>query len=299
MDAARRICARSARVKINPLALLLLALLPHALAALALAAVAPGRRCDATTPCEIAAGRYFVRPPAGWDGRTPVPVVVFFHGYRSSAAETMADAALGEALSKAGILLAAADGQGGSWTIAGKLSTGRDDIAYTRDLLADLRRRFPVDERRLVAAGFSAGGFMVWQLACAAGDLFAAYAPMSGAFLDPIPETCPTGPASLRHIHGMADATVPMAGRWIAGGRVRQSDVRQSVARLAAIDGCPATAPQTLRRGELTCDVWPAAGCASGREVQMCLHAGGHAFDPTWVVESVDWASRLPTVETR
>ncbi|MFT4095842.1 MAG: prolyl oligopeptidase family serine peptidase [Rhodoblastus sp.] len=286
-------------MKTHPLAFFPLSLLPLVLAALALAAGAPPPRCDATAPCEIASGRYFVRAPAGWDGRTTLPVVVFFHGYRSSAAETMADAALGEALSKAGILLAAADGKGGSWTIAGRLATGRDDIAYTRDVHADLRRRFPVDERRLVAAGFSAGGFMVWQLACAAGDLFAAYAPMSGAFLDPIPETCPTGPASLRHIHGTADATVPMAGRWIAGGRVRQSDVRQSVARLGAIDGCPATAPETIRRGELTCDVWPAASCASGREVELCLHAGGHAFNPDWVMESVDWTAHLPPAEKR
>lgn len=270
-----------------------------ALAVAAFAGVAPAAACDVTTPCEIASGRYFVRAPAGWDGRSALPVAVFFHGYRSSAADTMADAALGEALSKAGVLLVAPDGRGGSWTIPGRLSTGRDDIAYTRDLLADLRRRFPVDERRLVATGFSAGGFMDWLLACEAGGLFAAYAPMSGAFLDPVPAKCPTGPVSLRHIHGTADATVPMAGRWIAGGRVRQSDVRESLARLRAVDGCPATPQKTVREGDLTCDIWPAARCASGREIELCLHGGGHTFDPAWVVDSMDWAARLPPGGTR
>ena len=267
--------------------------------AASLACAAPARACDATTPCEIASGRCFVRPPAGWDGKSPLPAAVFFHGYRSSAADTMADEGLGAALSKAGVLLVAPDGLGGSWTIAGRLSTGRDDIAYVRDLLADLRRRFPLDERRLVATGFSAGGFMDWQLACAAGDLFAAFAPMSGAFLDPIPETCPTGPVSIRHIHGTADGTVPMAGRWIAQGRVRQSDVRASMDRLREIDNCPARPERTERQGELTCEIWPAGACASGREAQLCLHAGGHVFDPAWVVGSMDWAARLPSRKER
>ncbi|MCB1541757.1 MAG: prolyl oligopeptidase family serine peptidase [Rhodoblastus sp.] len=258
-----------------------------------LAAARAASVCDASTPCEVASGRYYVRPPAGWDGARALPVAVYFHGYRSSAADAMADAALGEALSKAGVLLVAPDGLDGRWTIAGKLSAGRDDIAFVRDVLADLRRRYPIDERRLVATGFSAGGFMVWQIACAAGDLFAAYAPISGAFLDPIPENCPTGPASLRHVHGTADVVVPMSGRWIAGGRVRQSDVDASVARLREIDGCAERPKREERRGELVCRVWPAGACASGREIELCLHGGGHSFEPDWIVDAVNWAGRL------
>lgn len=166
------------------------------LAAIVLLAAVPAIACDVATPCEIGSGRYYVRPPVGWDGKSPLPVAVYFHGYRGSGAETMAHEALGLALSKAGVLLVAADGLNGTWTIEGRLSSGRDDIAYVKDVLSDLRKRFPVDERRLVATGFSAGGFMVWQIACQAGGLFAAYAPLSGAFLDPVPERCPTGPVS-------------------------------------------------------------------------------------------------------
>ena len=261
-----------------------------------LAAFAAGsaRACDATTPCEVATGRYFVRPPADWDGLRALPVAVFFHGYRSSASDAMADQALGDSLSKAGVLLVAPDGRNGAWSMAGKLSTGRDEIAFVRDVLADLRRRYPVDDRRLVATGFSAGGFMVWRIACAAGDLFAAYAPISGAFLDPIPESCLTGPVSLRHVHGSADTVVPMSGRWIAGGRVRQSDVRESVARLREIDGCPDSPQREERRGELSCQVWPTGYCTTGRELELCLHSGGHGFDPAWIVDAMDWAGRLP-----
>ena len=264
------------------------------LAGLAALVAGGARACDATTPCEVATGRYFVRTPANWDGARALPVAVFFHGYRSSASDAMADRALGDALSKAGVLLVAPDGRNGGWSIAGKLSTRRDDIAFVRDVLADLRRRYPVDESRLVATGFSAGGFMVWQIACSTGDLFAAYAPISGAFLDPIPERCPTGPVSLRHVHGTADTVVPMSGRWIAGGRVRQSDVKESVRRLRDVDACPDPPQWEERRGELVCQVWPAGYCRSGRELELCLHPGGHGFDPAWIVDAMDWAGRLP-----
>jgi len=271
-----------------------LAVLRLILAAIIACAAVPAIACDATTPCEIGSGRYYVRPPAGWDGRSPLPAAGFFHGYRGSGAQTMAHEALGLALSKAGVLLVAADGQNGTWTIEGRLSSGRDDIAYVRDLLADLRKRFPVDERRLVATGFSAGGFMVWQIACQAGGLFAAYAPLSGAFLDPVPESCATGPVSLRHIHGKADVVVPMAGRWIAGGRVRQADVERSIDRMREIDGCQIAPSKTERQGDLTCRTWPATQCAGRRELQACLHEGAHDFDPAWIVEGMEWAGRLP-----
>lgn len=254
----------------------------------------PAAACDAVAPCRVAHGEYYVRPPAKWDGRSPLPAAIFFHGYRSSARQAMDDAALGAALSEAGVMLVAPDGLRGSWSAAPALSTGRDDIAFTREVLADLRARFPLDPARSVATGFSAGGFMVWRLACEAGGLFAAYAPIAGAFLDPVPARCPTGPVSLRHVHGLADSVVPMTGRPIAGGRVRQSDVENSMARLRAVDACPQTPTRVAIEGDLTCRIWTSGDCASGRELELCLHAGGHRYEAGWIVDAMGWAARLP-----
>ena len=253
----------------------------------------PARACGADTPCEVAHGRYFVRTPEGWDGKSQLPVAVFFHGYRGSATETMGNENLGKALSKAGVLLVAADGVEGSWSAAPAMSRGRDDVAYTREIVADVEKRFPVDRSLLIATGFSAGGFMVWRLACEAGDLFVAYAPVSGAFLDPIPEKCPGGPVSLRHIHGTSDATVPMAGRWIAGGRIKQSDVRQSIARMRDVDSCPAKPSRITRENNLECEIWSARDCGGGREIELCLHPDAHTFEGRWIAEAFDWARKL------
>jgi dienelactone hydrolase len=48
------------------------------------------------------------------------------------------------------------------------------------EALADVKRRYPVDERRLVDIGFSMGGAAAWQFAVHYTDLFAAAAPGAG-----------------------------------------------------------------------------------------------------------------------
>ncbi len=48
------------------------------------------------------------------------------------------------------------------------------------EVLADVRRRYPVDENRLVGIGFSMGGAAAWQFAVHYTDLFAAASPGAG-----------------------------------------------------------------------------------------------------------------------
>lgn len=79
---------------------------------------------------------------------------------------------------------------------------------------------------------------MVWYLACHRPARFAAFAPIAGAFWEPLPERC-TGPRpKLIHVHGTSDATVPLAGRTLRSG-YRQGDVFRSLAILAPL-GCTA-----------------------------------------------------------
>ena len=268
-------------------------------AALLLALCHSAASCDERTPCETAAGGYYVRPPEGWNGSSPLPAVVFFHGYQSSARDVMDDADLAREISGAGALLVAPDGLNKSWSIPGTLFHGRDELAFVRSVVKDVERRFPVDRSRLLASGFSAGGFIVWAIACNAGDLFAGYAPVAGAFLDPIPKDCSSGPVSVRHIHGTHDDVVPMQGRWIAGGKVKQSDVETSIARLRALDGCPDAPTSQAKQGDLSCRVWSATACASGKEIVLCLHDDGHKVEAGWIGDSLRWLTGLSATARR
>ncbi|MEJ1937214.1 PHB depolymerase family esterase, partial [Nostoc sp. NIES-2111] len=217
-----------------------------AFAALLLLCLAPAAQaCSDTTPCAVEGGEYLVRAPKGWDGQRPLPAVVFLHGYAASAEGIMQDEALGRLMSEAGVLLVAPQGlappDGGErgWSLPVFSGRERDDVAFLGRVVDDVGRRYPLDRARLLGAGFSLGGSMLWYVACRAPGTFAAYAPVAGAFWVPEPGTC-AGAVSLRHVHGTADTTVPMTGRTIhtRTGPITQGDVLKSAAVLRATDGC-------------------------------------------------------------
>ena len=266
------------------------------LAALALAAAlaaGPARACDASVRCPVDNGYYLVKTPPGWDGKSPLPVVVFFHGYGAEASEVVGDEPLAKAVNDLGAMLVAPGARNKNWSFPGKLMSERDDFKFVAAVLDDVEKRFPVDPQRIMATGFSVGGSMTWYLACHLGERFSAFAPIAGAFWEPLPVSCPSGPVALRHIHGTADRTVPMAGRALRGGLYKQGDVMESFSRLKKRDGCTDEPVAEEARDPMTCKTWSAKSCASGREVVLCLHPGEHEIEANWVADGFRWMDGL------
>ncbi len=263
------------------------------------AIAAPALACDQQTPCEISGGTYLVRPPSRWDGHSALPMIVFFHGAFSDAADTMGRDDLRKAAEDVGALLVAANGANRNWSFPGKSSTsGRDDFAYVKAMLDDVEARFPVDKRQVLASGFSVGGSMVWYLACFMADRFTAFAPVAGAYWEPLPVSCPSGAVSLRHIHGLADATVPMKGRSLRNGAFKQGDVMESFHRLLQRDGCPEAQDVRQTQGILECRTWAAKSCASRREAMLCLHPEDHYVAGQWVADGFRWMQSLRSTQS-
>jgi polyhydroxybutyrate depolymerase len=255
-----------------------------------LSSAAPAGACGYESPCEVDKGYYLYRQPAGWDGKAPLPVVVFYHGYGATAEEVMGDTGLVDAVAGVGALLVAPNGIGKAWSFgAGGMPKERDDVAFTKAVLDDLEQRFPVDKTRVMATGFSIGGSMTWWLACELPGRFTGFAPIAGAFWMPLPEECPAGPVSIRHIHGTNDKTVPMKGRSVAGGKFTQGDVMESWKRRKAWDGCPDKPDFEEAKAQLTCQTWSAQSCKSGHALTLCLHPGAHEIESSWVADGFRW----------
>ncbi|MEQ9334936.1 PHB depolymerase family esterase [Thalassobaculum sp.] len=235
-------------------------------------------------------GSYMARPPAGWDGRRPLPLLVFFHGYRQQGSAVMTIAQLTAAADRHGVLLVAPDGLGGSWAHQGSPSSRRDESAFIDALLADIERRWPVDRSRRWAAGFSQGGSMAWHAACFRGRSFTAFMPVAGAFWRPHPDQCPGGPVNLLHTHGTADTVVPMAGRPI-GATFHQGDVREGMALWRDQDACGGKPVRATSASDVDCEAW--TGCGSGRELGLCLHPGGHQIPQGWAAMAFAWAEAV------
>ena len=252
----------------------------------------PGDACPKEICCTVSSGSYrIVLPPQAAKER-PVGAIRYFHGYQGSAEEVIADPGLLAVALRLGVALIAPDGAGHTWSYPGSPARHRDEFAFVGQVLDDVAARFPVDLRRILASGFSQGGSMVWYLACRMPARFAAFAPIAGAFWEPLPERCDAPRPPLVHVHGTSDTTVPLAGRALRSG-ARQGDVFRSFAILAP-GGCTAGWTETVRAAPgsegLACHV--ASGCGGEARLELCLHAGGHRADPAWVERA--WRLTMP-----
>ncbi|MEL6233170.1 MAG: PHB depolymerase family esterase [Pseudomonadota bacterium] len=251
---------------------------------LALLRASPGLACGGESRCAVPEGYYLALPPPDWDGVSPLGLVVFFHGWNSSPEGMTRNRALTAAVHRRGAMLILPWAQTGYWRQIGpgRAEPGRDEAAYVRAVMQDVAARWPIDPARRLASGFSRGASLVWNLACYTGELFTAFAPIAGGFWRTTPDECPSGPATLRHIHGTADRVVAFDRQ----GVYNSAPIPDGFALLAGLAQCAGPgAPVT--QGKLTCRDWTA--CATGRALQLCLHDGGHSIPAEWVAEGYDW----------
>jgi polyhydroxybutyrate depolymerase len=182
------------------------------------------------------------------------------------------------------IAVVAANADGTDWQIPGVPSfpgaDGVDALAYFDALRGDLIERFAVDPERIVAAGFSAGGMMVWHLACHRGDAFAGFVPLSGTFWAPLPARCPTPAVDLVHYHGTLDTVVPLEGRPI--NQSRQGDVLDAIALFTDAGGYRSSANEAA--AGLECNL---ALNDAGNRLELCLFVGGHGFETAHLVRAM------------
>lgn len=241
--------------------------------------------CGAGGKCLVPEGYYLAAAPPGWDGETPLPVIVYFHGWNSSPEGTFRNRAMVNAAHRRGALFVSPYAQIGYWRQIGpgRNEGGRDELAFTRAVMADVKRRWPVDEKLVLASGFSRGASMVWNLACYGADLFTGFAPIAGGFWNDTPQNCPTGPVNLRHIHGLKDRVVA----YDEIGIYNSMPIPEGWTVLRRLNRCKAVAAPVVPHARYRCQTW--ADCGSGRALQLCLHDKGHSIPAEWVAQGMDW----------
>ncbi len=265
----------------------ILALLLMLLPGMALAC--PGR--DA--PCVISGGQYFALLPEG----EVKGAVLFLHGYRGNARGTMGNRNLVDGVLARGYAFLAVNGsdgdsvEGGSWNFAQieGMRRKRDDDVFLPAVAADAVERFGLPRGRMILAGFSEGGFMTTYLACRSPGLFSAFAPASGGFWRPAPQTC-AGPVRLFHTHGWKDTVVPLEGRWLRAGQIAQGDIFAGFETLREAMGCADFKPGRMwTDGAFMRRSWD---CGAG-SLQFALFDGPHQVPRGWADLVLDWYETL------
>ncbi|GIT89335.1 PHB depolymerase family esterase [Roseobacter sp. OBYS 0001] len=235
----------------------------------------PAAACGPDSDCMIGERHYRIALPQGYDASVPVPAIVFAHGYRGSARGVMRNRSLRGLASDLGAALIAVKSGDQDWVIPNAprhLDTdGAAEFAYFDAVLSDAATRFALDRDRIIATGFSAGGMMVWNLACARPEMFAGFVPIAGTYWLKPPETCAAPAASIVHIHGDQDKTVPLLGRPI--GPTKQGKVPAALNMYEAFG----------EFGNAEAAQYDGLSCKEQRNddgelLAFCLFKGGHSF---------------------
>lgn len=218
--------------------------------------------------------RLFV--PADLDRSTPAPVVVVMHGGFGSARQAELAYGFDDVAEANGFVVAYPDGVRRAWNAGDCCGEAArvdvDDVGFIRAMIDDIASIVPIDPRRRYAAGMSNGAMMAERLACDT-DLFAAYASVAGALMEPCPSP---HPISVLHIHGMADTHVPFDGSPGNGvGHVaRHTPVDETIAMWRRVDQCDP--PTTTADQQVTTST---AQCPAGRSVELItIAAAGHQW---------------------
>jgi len=252
-------------------------------------------QAHALSVTEVHGRPFHVRVPVGWDGVTPIPVVIVLHGIAVTASYQNQYFQLGEQADARRFLLVYPEGTRNwlgleSWNGANccELDTTRtvDDVGFIDDIITYMRGHFAVDSRRVFLIGHSNGAFLANRYACERSQV-AAIVTISGAhYLDAtvcgapfpgIPALPGLGKVSVLHVHGTLDEIVgfvipppplyPVAWQTIFSWRYR--------------NGCISAPTSTMA------DLMPPTGSETEKQHFECVGVGGAGLD-YWIINGGD-----------
>jgi polyhydroxybutyrate depolymerase len=230
--------------------------------------------CDGGDACFLDDRSYHLRLPDNWDGTTPLPVLLHFHGWGRSGAEVLRNGRIVTQGVAEDVLVLAPNGRNNSWSFR---QAGSVDVTFARAVIADAAQRYPIDQSKIFVSGYSWGANMAWRFACEDGDGMAALLAVAGSLSQN--ETCETAPNEVRQVYGLTDNVLdfPMGPG---------DDDTYPVALWRRILGCKADHVGASEgpwnaRSFLTFErtSWD---CPSGRVV-LDLHPGGHFIPHDWI----------------
>jgi polyhydroxybutyrate depolymerase len=197
-----------------------------------------------------------------------LPVVIALHGSSSSAGTLQAETGFDDTADRNEFIIVYPEGLRingeQSWN-SGECcepatSAAVDDVAFIRDLIAQLKATYPIDPTRVFVTGHSNGAIMAQKLACRLTDRITAVASVAGA-LDDASSCHPSRPISMLEVHGTADKNV-----FYEYGR-------ESAQAWRSFDNCVQELSTNVARG------LSVSACTNGTAVELLtIDGGSHAW---------------------
>ncbi len=233
--------------------------------------------CVGQTPCLLDGRSYHVKPPDDWDGVTPLPVMLHFHGWARQGTLIVKHGRISGATRKRGVLLLAPNGINKTWDF---WDEGSPDTDFAASVIEDAAKRYPIDRTQIFVSGYSYGSAMAWRYACENGSDVRALLAVSGTLNQN--EDCATAPKEVRHVHGLRDNVLdyPFGP---------DGDELYPVALWRDRLGCDAPTGtdtySTTSKDTFARTIW--ADCTGGKVV-FDQHPRGHFIPRGWFAQQLD-----------
>ena len=290
-------CWRALLPRATSLSIAGLALAALSLPGCASSTVRPGSEGVTTRQTMTVAGiprTYLLHIPAHYDTIRRAPLVIVLHGHGESADNFEKYTGMSDKADLEGFIAVypQALGDPSDWHTAIDGPSKRDDIAFVRNIINLLERKYRIDTRRIYAAGHSNGGIMTYRLASTLSDKIAAIGVTAGSIgmIDDHGDTVryapPAHPVSVIHFHGLEDADVPYHGGAESDGPDNIVSVRNTVSFWLTADHCPTTAASRTVSADRNVIVDSYTPCAKGTAVTLyTIIDGTHR----WPGDDVPW----------
>lgn len=233
--------------------------------------------CLEQTPCVIGDRSYHVKLPDDWDGVSPMPVMLHFHGWARQGTLIVKHGRISGATRKRGVLLLAPNGEYKTWDF---WEPDSKDSKFATTVLEDAAKHYPIDWDNVFISGYSYGSAMAWRYACETPLKVRALLAVSGT-LDQ-DETCKSAPSEVRHVHGTSDTVMDFPFG-------PDGDTTYPVAlwrsRLGCSDITETSEYSTTQRDRFMRSVW--GDCAQG-SVVLDVHSRGHFIPRGWFARQLD-----------
>ena len=212
---------------------------------------------------------FALRLPDNYNPNTPYWLIFGFHWNSGNSAQVDNGGTSGydwsyyglQKASKNGAIFVAPDGLNAGWA-----NSGGHDLTFTDDMVKLIEDNYCVDTTHIVSTGFSYGGGMSYEIACARAKVFRAIAIFEGAQLS----GCDGGndPIAFWQMVGTADTTctedmaTPLRDKFVKN------------------NACTGQNPPQPAAGSLTHTCTSYSGCSAGHPLRWCVHGSGHTPAP-------------------
>lgn len=220
------------------------------------------------------------------ESKVPRPLVIVLHGGGGNPAAIAGRTGFSAMAERENFLVAYPLGTGRlpSWNAGNccgyALRTEIDDVAFIKQMVADIFKKTSVDTTRVYVTGFSNGGMMAYRLACDVPETFAAIGVVAGAMntLSCKPKSNP----SLVIFHARDDQNVLYNGgasksglRAAFGKPEEDASVKQAMDFWLKANHCRAFPLESSDNDKATVNYF----CAQKKDVRLyTLNNGGHSW---------------------